>query len=127
MKPAGEARPLWFMEDSDSATPVQAMAYTGHKIDDVIQQIHMQCPEIPESEMIILKVKISPPTSINISDLPSQLDNPIPLEPAKTLKSRLPPQITIPLEGPSRKVSEFFPELPNEDHLHLIVKKRPGK
>lgn len=58
MQPAGEERLLWFMVDGETE-PSRTSTYTGHCIDDLKGRIHMKRQDIPEFEMVLLKVRIS--------------------------------------------------------------------
>jgi hypothetical protein len=63
-------------------------------------------------------------TSVNVpADLPSQLNDPIRIEPIRTLIERLPSPTTdffVALEEPTHTVSGVFLQHP-EDHVHIIV------
>ncbi len=61
--------------------------------------------------------------------LPSQLNEPIPVEPVKTLLQRLPKPISafsVELEC-THKVSDAFPNRPRENHLEIIAVTLVGK
>jgi hypothetical protein len=66
-------------------------------------------------------------TSVNVpADLLSQLNDPIRIEPIRTLIERFPSPIakfSVALEEPTHKVSDVFPPDLLEGHLHLIVKR----
>ncbi len=61
------------------------------------------------------------------ADLPSQLNNPIQINPIETLTQRIvdanPP--VVELKDPSSEVLDEFPELPAHRKVHIIVRRPP--
>ncbi len=99
------------IDEYDPATKTASSDYRHHRY------------SLLESEAVCL-------TSINgCAYLPLQLNEPIPVDPDKTLAQRIPSPFTdfsVELDRRTRKVLKVFSGGLAEDHLHIIVK-LPGK
>ena len=54
----GKPRKLWFVVDGDP-TPSKVTTYTHHDIDDLKQTINAERKDLPVSNMILWKVRLS--------------------------------------------------------------------
>ena len=78
------------------------------------------------SDIVLLKVSLV--ISVDVpADLPSQLNDPIQINPIETLTQRImdanPP--VVELKDPSSEVLDEFPELPAHRKVHIIVRRPP--
>lgn len=116
--------------EEERELPFSVNASLKWDVDQLTEAIQQERPlfrNIGITDLVLWKVRAVSFIGMSFrANPPSQLNDPIPIDPDPTLAERLPKPVTdfsVKLDRRTRKMSDVLPDCP-EGHLHIIVRLR---